>query len=335
VSRFYRIEIDGGPTYTSFSNGVSNPNALQVELDIPVAPFASPANSGAFVKVWGIPIADIKQSKNLRFKGIKVFGGFQKGLPLANPAQAGLLVQGYIFQPFGNWISVDQSIDLIIAAGPPPPDINNPNKPPNLVLHWPQGQTMSDAIKNALSTAFPGFTTNININTNLTLSGPDQSFYHSLEEFARYVKATSRSIIGTDTYPGVDIVLTGTTFNVFDNTPPSTSATSKAGSIASNPPSKTVDFKDLIGQPTWIEAPLIQFKTMMRADLKIGDQVTLPKTLVTNSSQAMSSLINQQVAFQGKFQISSVRHVGSFRQPTADAWVTIFDAFPPQVQAQQ
>jgi hypothetical protein len=96
MSRYYRIEIDGGPTYTSFNNGVTNPAALQVELDIPVAPFASPASTGAFVKIWGIPLDDIRQSKDLRFKGIKVFGGFQKGLPLANPAQAGLLVQGYI-----------------------------------------------------------------------------------------------------------------------------------------------------------------------------------------------------------------------------------------------
>ena len=92
-------------------------------------------------------------------------------------------------------------------------------------------------------------------------------------------------------------------------------------------------FQDLIGQPTWIEAPFIQFKTMMRADLKVGDQVTLPKTLVTNSAQAQSSLINQQVAFQGKFQIQTIRHVGNFRQATGDAWVTVFDAFPLQVQA--
>jgi hypothetical protein len=32
-------------------------------------------------------------------------------------------------------------------------------------------------------------------------------------------------------------------------------------------------------------------------------------------------------------ELAAMRHVGNFRQPTADAWVTVFDAFPLQVQA--
>jgi hypothetical protein len=352
MSRYYRIEIDGGPTYTSFANGVTNPAALQVELDIPVAPFDSPAAAGAFVKVWGIPLSDISQAKNLSRKNIKVYGGFQKGLPLANPAQSGLLVRGYIFQSFGNWIGIDQSLDLIIAAGAAPADINNPSVPPNLTLNWLKGQPLADAIKSALTTAYPGYTTNININPNLKYTWDEPSFYESLDAFARYVKATSKAIIKTATYPGVSITLDGTVFSVYDNTPPASSPTiingrlvvtpsstagsttpSTAGSTAGIPPAKTVAFQDLIGQPTWIEAPFIQFKTMMRADLKVGDQVTLPKTFVNNSAQAQSSLINQEVAFQGKFQIQTIRHVGNYRQATADAWVTVFDAFPLQVQA--
>jgi hypothetical protein len=331
--RYYSIEIDGGPTYTSFSNGVTNPAALQVELDIPVAPFASPAASGAFVKIWGIALSDIGQAKNLRFKKVKVSGGFQKGLPLANPAQAGLLVQGFIWQAFGNWIGTDQSLDLVILAGAPPADTNNPTTPPNLTLNWKQGQAMSDAIKTTLNTAYPGYTVNANINPNLKMLADEPSYHFSLEQFARYVKQTSKSIIKTNTYPGVDIKLDGMTFTVYDNTPPQSSSDSTAGSTNGTPPNKSVAFTDLIGQPTWIEAPSIQFKTMMRADLKVGDQVALPQTLVTNSAQAQSSLINQSVSFQGKFQIANIRHVGNFRQPTADAWVTIFDAFPLQVQA--
>jgi hypothetical protein len=333
MSRYYSIEIDGSPTYTSFTNGVTNPNALQVELDIPVAPFASPAAAGAFVKIWGIPLSDISQAKNLSRKNIKVFGGFQKGLPLANPAQSGLLVQGFIFQAFGNRIGVDQSLDLYITAGPAPADVTKPNVPPNLALNWTKGQGLGDALTSTLKTAFPSFTTNVNVNPNLKLLQDEPSFYNSLTELARYVKATSKSIIKTDTYPGVDIKLEGKTFTVYDNTPPAASTSSTAGSTKGTPPAKSVAFQDLIGQPTWIEAPLIQFKTMMRADLKVGDQVTLPKTLTTNSAQAQSSLINQSVAFQGKFQIQTIRHVGNFRQPTAEAWVTVFDAFPLQIQA--
>ncbi|SHN69116.1 hypothetical protein [Bradyrhizobium erythrophlei] len=334
--RYYSIEIEGQPPFTSLLNGVTNPNALQVEFDIPVAPFASPASTGTFVKIWGIPLSTVSQANNLRFKNIKVFGGFQKGLPLAKPAQAGLLVSGYIFQAFGNWIGVDQSLDLIILPGMAPSNTAQPTTPPNLVLNWPQGQPMSTAIQSALSAAFPGTTSKINISPNLILQAQEAAYFNSIDEFARYVKATSKSIIKTTTYPGVDIVLKGMTFTVYDNTPaaPSTTpAASTAGKIASASPQKSVLFQELIGQPTWIEAPSIQFKTMMRADLTVGDVVTLPKTIVSNSAQAQSSIINQQVAFQGGFRIQSIRHVGNFRQPTADAWVTVFDAAPLQIQA--
>ena len=106
--RFYRIEIDGGSTvFTSYANGQNIQGALQVELDIPVAAMHSPDNAGAFVKIWGVPLSMISQANNLNFKGIKVYGGFQKGLPLANPKQSGFLVRGFISQSFGNWQGTD------------------------------------------------------------------------------------------------------------------------------------------------------------------------------------------------------------------------------------
>jgi hypothetical protein len=332
------IQIDGGPTFTSFPNGVNDPGALQVEMDIPIAALASPAFTGAAVKIHGIPLAMISQANNLRFKNVKVYGGFQKGLPLANPKQAGLLVQGYIFQPFGNWIGVEQSLVLVINAGSAPANTSKPATPPNLAFNWPKGTPMASAIKSALSAAFPGMTANINISPNLTLLADEQHVASSLEEFARYVNRTSKGIIKAANYPGVDIVPKGTTFNVFDNhhvtAPASPSATkpSTAGSTQAASPAKTIAYQDLIGQPTWLESPIIQFKTAMRADINVGDMVTLPKTQVTNTAGSGSSLINQSVAFQGSFFVKSIRHVGNFRQANADAWVTVFDAAPQNIQ---
>jgi hypothetical protein len=46
--RYCKIEINGGSTvFTSYANGQNIRGALQVELDIPVAPFHSPNNAGA------------------------------------------------------------------------------------------------------------------------------------------------------------------------------------------------------------------------------------------------------------------------------------------------
>ncbi|MGY4488096.1 hypothetical protein ACVWWR_007287 [Bradyrhizobium sp. LM3.2] len=84
--RYYRIEIDGGKTvFTSYANGQNIRGALQVELDIPVAPFHSPGNAGAFVKVWGIPLSMISQAHDLAFKAIKGLRRIPEGLTASQP----------------------------------------------------------------------------------------------------------------------------------------------------------------------------------------------------------------------------------------------------------
>lgn len=314
--RYYKIEIDDGALVYQSHDGQRNlPGALQIEMDIPVAPFASPKGA-AYVKIWGIPRETVSQAKDLHEKNIKIYAGFKKGLPLANPSQAGLIVQGYIFQPFGNWIGTEMSLDLIVVPGSAPKSSGPSAAPRNIVINWKKGSSLADALKTTLSNAFSGFSTDININNSLTAVQDEVGFFPNLEALASYVKQISRAIVGTNEYPGADIILNGKKFSVFDGT--------KSGTA------KTISFKDLIGQPTWILAPSIQFKCGMRADISVGDDVTLPKTNVTNSIQAASSLVNQKVNFQGTFQISDVHHIGNFRQPDATAWVTVFNAFPKQ-----
>lgn len=316
--RYYKIEIDGFPAFTSYANGRTNPGALQIEMDIPVAAFSSP-HGLAFVKIWGVPLETISQTRDFNFKKIKVYGGFQKGLPLANPTQAGLLVQGYISQAFGNWIGKEMSLDIYISPGDGPQAGATRDTPKNLVLNWRKGSSLSEAIKSTLTTAYPGFTTKINIDSKLVLQNDEPGIFENLVQFSQYIQETSRNIIGKN-YPGVSITLVDRVFNVFDGSQPGSQA-------------KTVDFKDLIGQPTWIESPSIQFKCAMRSDFQVGDRVIMPKTVVTNSAQAQSSLINQKVSFTGEFEISVMRHVGNFRQPDASAWVTVYNAFPRTVAA--
>ena len=319
--RYYRIEIEGGTVFTSHVNGQNDRGALQVELDIPVAAFANPGNAGAFVKVWGIPLSMISQSKNLNRKRIKVFGGFKQGLPLAKPQQSGLLVQGWIYQAFGNWQGTDMSLDLIIQAGPPPADDKPLDYPKNISLIWKKGQGFAEAIKNALGPAFQGYKVNANISPNLTALEDSPGVYPSLSVFAQYVSQVSKVLIKDPNYSGVDITITGTTINVIDN-----SASPSSGT-------KQIAFNDLVGQPTWIEAPSIAFKTMMRADLKIGDEVQMPKTVIKNTQQAMSALINQKAAQQGTFIVTSMHHFGNYRQPDGYSWVTEFNAVPKKTQS--
>ncbi|KYK44895.1 hypothetical protein A1D31_11805 [Bradyrhizobium liaoningense] len=320
--RYYRIEIEGGTVFSSHdAQGQNDRGALQVELDIPVAAFASPGNAGAFIKVWGVPLSMISQSKNVNRKRIKVYGGFKQGLPLAKPQQSGLLVQGWVYQAFGNWQGTDMSLDLVIQAGPPPAGDKPLDHPKDITLIWRKGQNLGEAIKNALTPSFQGYTINVNVSPNLTALETQSGSYGSLSVFAQFVSRCSKVMIKDPNYSGVDITITGTTINVIDNSAPPSSGT------------KQIAFEDLIGQPTWIEAPSIAFKTMMRADLKVGDEVMMPKTLIRNTQQAMSSLINQNAAQQGTFIVTSVHHIGNYKQPDGYAWISEFNAVPKTIQS--
>ena len=338
--RFYRIVIQnpetgqvivppgfegllGGASYTSFVNGKTLPAAWDVELDIPVIGQATPQGQ-ALARVWGISRQEISQANNLNGKNISIYGGMQKGLPLANPAQAGLLVQGVIFQAFGNWIDIhQQTLDFVIMAGSgstaAAQGTGTLKAPKNLVLNWKAGTTLAAALTTTLQTAFPGVTVNVNINSGLIRPNDEIGFYPTLEQLSQYARETSLDIIKTANYAGVSIVIAANTITVSD------------GSATSSAAAKQGNFQDLIGQPTWIESPNIQFKTVMRGDISVGDQIMLPPTVVTNSAQASTSLVNQSATFQGGFQIISARHVGAFRQPSADSWVTVFEAAPNQL----
>lgn len=306
---------DARASYTSFVNGKTIPSALNVELDVFVAPFATPAG-GSIVRIWGVTLQEIGQSSDLLDKNIQVYGGMKKGLPLANPSESGLLFQGTIFQAFGNWIGTEMTLDLIVIAGNDG-GTGTADDPKNIYMLWKKGTKLADAVKQTMSTSFPKFACTIDISDDLVTAHDEVGIYGSLTSFATYLKHKSSDLVGGirpngKAYPGVDVRLSEDEFFVFD------------GTTQQEPTS--IDFQDLIGQPTWIDSPLIQFKTVMRADLTVGDWVKLPQTQITTTSAAQP---RYKSAFQGVFLINQVRHVGNFRQPDPASWVTVFDAAPP------
>jgi hypothetical protein len=313
--RFYDIQIGGDYPiqYTSFVNGVGpDPGALKVELDIPVAPFATPFGN-PWVRIWGISIQQISQAAQLDGAPISVYGGMSPGLPLAQAAfndhQQGLLAKGTIFQAYGNWIGTNQTLDLILLAN------SNQVNALNIVLNWKKGAALGPAIQNCLQTALPNTPINMAISPNLVLSRDDVGPYTSFEALGQHIKSVTQPILG-GSYPGVDISLRNGQFYVYDGTYP-----------AGAPTAKAINFYDLIGQPTWIEFPTIQFSTVMRADLSVGSIITLPPGQFTTTT-ASQSQFRQKTAQQGKFQIVAVHHVGNSRAPGASNWITVFNANP-------
>ena len=313
--RHYKIEIDGGSTvYDSAPNGTPDPGALLVEMDLTVTEHSTPLGS-CFVRIWGVGIQALSQAKDLYFKDIKVSGGMAKGLPLAKPQQFGLLVQGKITKAFGNWQGTDQSLDLFITPGEPnktePDGGPNPKSPAkNIVFNGKKDQDITDVLKQTLQTAFPSLQIKANVQKQLKLTQDQIAYFPNIDQLGYFIRRLSQDI-GGKSYQGISITDYNGNINLVD---------APSGN-------SQISFEDLVGQPTWIDTGVIQVKTVMRGDLDILSQFTLPQTWINSSESAnyIGPGSQQQLAFQGQWQINKMRHVGNSRATSADAWVSIFD----------
>lgn len=322
-----------GAQFTSVVDNQNDPGALDIEFDITCSPNGHLLSG--WLKIWGIPQNIISQATNLNKNRIQIYAGFTNGLPIANfeMIHQGLIADGMILPCFGNWIGNELSLEFVINAGIGGP--GGPTDPKNIIHNMPQGTTLGSAISSALTTAFPNYSISVNISDSLVLGNPDQGFHQSLEQYQNYVKNLSHSILGTpDTtgYQGVTMSSMGNNIYVTDGT--------KDGN---NIP---IQYIDLVGQPTWSPQGnnVLQIKTLLRADITPagpGGNVTItlpPNLLLSTPRSAASMFLGGQILqyqpgdvllFQGKWTVINVRHVGRFRQPTGESWVTIIDAVAP------
>jgi hypothetical protein len=357
--RYYEIEITdptGKADPLKFTSWVENPafpgsifgsrsdlGALNVNFDFQVVPYSTPRGA-SMVEIWGIDLETISQANNLNNRSIKISAGFKPGLPLATYAsqyQSGPILLGFILQAYGNWIGTNMTLNLVISPGSPPtttttaataaqtsstttarPPTGTLNQPINGNFSMPAGVKVSTAVRNFLSAALPSFTiTSININPDFSLSYPQAGVYLTLNQFNEWINRFSRGIVGGN-YGGINIrIEQGNQIVVYDNN--------------GLPNNIELSFVDLIGQPTWIAPFTIQFKCPMRADLQVGYTVTMPPgfyNILPNQPGGPGIMPNRsRTAQQGKTIITELRHVGNFRQPDANSWVTVATcAFLPQ-----
>ena len=204
--RFYRIEItdpngvadpiifnswnEQPSLLGSFFGPSTDPGALNVLFDLNTVPFSTPRGY-SMIEIHGISLSTISGSTNLNNRNITVYAGFKPGLPLATQAstyQSGPILQGFIYQAFGNWIGTQMTLNLVVSPGtkgptqtsqgtaaqssaitPVTPPIGSNFLPINGSFEMPPGMPISTAIRNFLSVAMPNFTiASININPDFT-----------------------------------------------------------------------------------------------------------------------------------------------------------------------
>ncbi len=303
----------GGTTFTSYVGGQTLPGALNIEFDIPVYQFATPQGS-SMLRVWGIGLTTIGQGTQLAGAGFTLKGGMKAGLPLANPNQSGLLVQGTVFQAFGNWQGVEQTLDLILNPG-------ITVRGQDIALVWKAGMPLATALATTFAQAFPGYTAQINVSPNLTTNYDQSGHYSSPAAFGIAVLERSQKIgmqVYGKNYPGVMISVSGTNIVATDGSTP--------------PVPKVLAFTDLIGQPTWVGVSTVNFKTVMRNDIAIGDTIQFPQgvlapyALLTPDASYPNAPARSRTIFHSSFFVNEVHHFGNFRQPDAESWTTAISA---------
>jgi hypothetical protein len=288
--------------------GLTNPAALLIEFDLPMANLANPDNN-AWLRVWGLGLQDIGNAADLNGLNVTVYGGMAKGLPLANPNQAGLLLKGQVLQAFGNWDGTNQTVDmLIVPGGTTAGTVQNPG---NFPFSWKAGTPLSQAIQQTLSTGMPGYPVQISISPKLVTGYDQTGHYPTLEAFADFIYSLSLSIITDPAYQGVTIATNGQNIVVTD-----ASATVATSAV------KRVAFQDMIGQPVWFAPNQISVKLVLRADIQIGDTINLPPALFTTQQAAVAPGIPNKLTFSGNFFVQQVHHWGNSRQADAASWNT-------------
>ncbi|WP_320533671.1 hypothetical protein [Robbsia andropogonis] len=317
--RYYDITIqDGtdGRTYnwSSQTNGAVNPAALQVEFDLLVNPYGS-SSEMSMVTIHGISMDELRASQTFAGMNLTLKGGMQKGLPLAKPSQAGVLLKGYIIQSFGNWEGTELSITFVVS-----PTGYTFDSPGNFVMDWPAGTTLGTALKNMFQVALPSMTVTDNTSAKVVLSHHEQHYASTLDGIADVVYEMTKGNFVGSSYPGVKIAIQGGEIQLYDQTTQETYT--------------QIEYTDLVGQPAWFDTSHMMMKLVMRADIKVGSYIKMPQGMQSSAGQVVTTASSQpgqvkySLAFTGTFLVDSVRHIGDFRGANGASWITVVTCRP-------
>lgn len=304
--------------FASHKNGVYNPGALQIEMDISRYNFATPTQESR-VTIWGLAPGDMQQDTyDLVGKDIAIYGGMLNGLPLSKSGVSGLIVQGQIRQVLGNWQGAELRMDLIINCGPYRAGAieTSTHSDLNFTLEWRAGETLASALENCFLNN-GNFSYEIDVSDRLVNAFDCSMFSGSLAQLAESLLKVSLNIITDENYMGVRVTFQEGRIKVFDS--PKTRATGSLRKVTQ------LKFDELIGQPVWIKYGTVSAIVVMRHDLQVGDIMRLPAQARPISIQDSWPHLRNRLAFTGDFIIMQTRFLGNSRTPNANSWVTVVE----------
>lgn len=302
--------LPGGSPISTFDAG-----ALNILFTITNSDLSHPdgPTGGASITIQGVDITTVNQASDMQGYTLMLNAGMGKGLPLSKPEQEGTLLHGTIKSSLGQWKDTNMSITFFVTPYVAPADDNE--KLP-FFLHCQEGQPIKDSIPHAFRSTMYGNTIKFSSSENpiarhditgsyttskeLCVAVADTWFQHTQNRLSISTEGKFISFIEEKTH----------------NTP------------------HTIEFEDLIGQPTWNGTGKISIQCPLRGDIKVGDMIHISEATLELGS--FSDKVHSPQSYEGKkgsiflgfFRVQSVKHQGNFRSPTGENWMTTLDCIP-------
>ncbi|HEO9044236.1 TPA: hypothetical protein QIF36_002403 [Enterobacter kobei] len=298
--------------------------ALDIEFDIQTLGAGTIAAQSSTLVIRGLPMSVMKQSVNLSECICTLNAGFGSiGLPLgrAQSVHYGMILEGQIYTPYANWQGVNQSLNLGIINYAPVLNVTGA-----LRMDGKRGENIGTMILRNMKAAYPGKRVVMSIADNLILPEDTPSAeYLNMGGYSLDIGSLSRGIMNDPEYVGIQIYMQKDFIVVSDLLYP-------LSGIIHN-----VALEELIGQPTWEGFNSISVKVPLRSDINVGEGLRIASytdckiytpyggigTLLTTNGGVAIVARMQDTTFSGTFIVSGIRHVGAFRNPSADSWVSI------------
>ena len=317
--------------YTSLDQlGMPNPGALEVEFDIvnAMGHYIGPATH---LRIRNVPLEICQQARSYQWTKVEIFGGFINngfnGFKLANQQQSGSIGFGYVQACIPNYMGTEMVMDFIIVptvAGNPDiglPDTGVPNSPKNYLFNWQVGQSFIDAVKETLSSPLNlkligDVDSRVKNNTDSAIVNQKTTF----ADFSKYLKRLTTNIVNPpisgqiQKYNGVNMIFKSLdTVLIFDD----------------SSDSQTIQLKveDFIGQPSIYSPQGLDVQSIhpLRADLLMPLSVKFPNisTLISKNVGSVAGAQDKPLtASTAELRIKQVRHIGKFRDESAQGWAT-------------
>lgn len=326
IKKGQRLRAPSGQEIGPFDASLTPTYALDLDFDFNLVSY-DVVTSGSLVTLYGIPISFLYQAVNFVGANITLSGGFGKGLPLSNPSNSGILLYGTVYDAYANWEGTSQSLNWVVNALVCKSDIpyyqnTLQEAPESINFSVLRGQPIQPAISMAISQAFPDYELSVNIDNSRLIASENYNITSSsMPSFASNIKQISQQLIKDPDYFGVNIALNGRTITVYDNTNPNLQRVIQ------------LEAYEIIGQPTWLQYPNISVKVPLRGNIRVSDIIQLPmgtdqaNSILNISQQNSFSRARSMTAFNNRFVVISVRHIGGYQKADANNnWVTILEA---------